>query len=79
MSERMQLLKKSRRTAEQDSNEASRKNTQVYDKSASEHNLEVGDKMLFDNQLFVAKKKSFHQSGLDILRLQKSETNKMWK
>ena len=55
VAEQMQLLQQTRRIAEQDSTETSKKYKEVHDKSASEHNLEVGDKVFIDNQLFVSK------------------------
>ena len=57
VAERIQWLQQTRRMAEQDSNEASKKYKEVHEKLASKHNLEIGDKVLIDNQLFVAKNK----------------------
>ena len=45
------------------------------------NNLVVGDKVLIDNKLSCShqRTRNFHRCGLDLLKLQKSSTSRMWK
>ncbi len=61
VSERLQLLKKAREIALEDSFKAGDSYKAAHDKKVSEHNLQEGDYAYLDNQLFLGKNKKLSQ------------------
>jgi hypothetical protein len=61
VSERLQLLKKAREIALEDSFKAGNSYKEAHDKKASGHNLQEGDYAYLDNQLFLGKNKKLAQ------------------
>ncbi len=61
VSERLQILKKAREVALQESIKAGDKYKEVHDRKASSHDLKEGDYAYLDNQLFLNKNKKLSQ------------------
>jgi hypothetical protein len=64
VAERLQILKKARQIALQDSFKAGTTYKEAHDKKASQHKLAEGDYAYLDNQLFLGKIKKCHNYGL---------------
>ena len=61
VAERMQILKKARQIAMDNSLEAGLKQKAAHDVKAKPHGIKVGDKVYVDNQVFLKKNKKFAQ------------------